>query len=106
MGEIEELLKQIRKDVDEVRAAGQEVVGAAALDAYLANLQETAPQTQAERDRQHESRLEEFKAQHASNLAHYAATVQWRVEMLKADLKRSRRRCSSMAAPRSRCSDS
>lgn len=84
MSEIEDLLSQIRQDVADVREKGQQVIGAAALDEYLAGLQETASLTQAERDRDHASRLEHYKAQNATNLAGYAASVQLHAEMAKA----------------------
>jgi len=84
MGEIEDLLHRIRNDVAEVKADGHESIRAEALDAYLAEVQNSASLTKEERDRLHQGQLEHFKAQHASNLAHYAATIQVEVAMLKA----------------------
>ena len=81
--EIEELIQQIREDVKAVREKGQHVIDATALDTYLAELEETASLTKEERARAHESQIEDFRATHQSNLAHYSAQNQAALEMLR-----------------------
>lgn len=81
--EIEELIGQIRQDVNAVRETGQQVIGATALDAYLAEIEKTASLTEEERERAHQSQLEHFKATHQSNLAQYNAQNQAALEMLR-----------------------
>lgn len=81
--ENEELIGQIRQDVRAVREKGQQVIDAAALDAYLLELQKTASLTKEERQQAHQSQLEHFKATHASNLAQYAVQNQAALEMLR-----------------------
>lgn len=81
--EIEELIRQVRNDVKAVREKGQQVIDATALDTYLAELEETASLTKAERARAHESQMENFKATHQSNLAHYSAQNQHALEMFR-----------------------
>ena len=81
--ENEELINQIRRDVKAVREQGQHVIDASALDSYLAELTRTSSLMQQERQRVHQSQLEQFKATHASNLAQYTAQSQTALEMLR-----------------------
>jgi hypothetical protein len=81
--ETEELIRQIRADVRAVRDQGQQVIDATALDSYLGELEETASLTRDEQAWAHESQIEDFKARHQSNLAHYGAQNQAALEMLR-----------------------
>lgn len=81
--EIKGLIQQIRDDVKAVRDKGQQVIDATALDQYLAELARTATLTREERARNHEAQMEQFKATHQSNLAHYAAQIEADLEMFR-----------------------
>ena len=81
--ERKEVIEDIRKALQDVKAQQQKVVSVDALENYLDVLEEGIGVSAAERAEAHQANLEHYKAQNTANLAQYEATAAGQREMFR-----------------------